>query len=155
LYVYFHILCIHILYRWTVDSLQKNLLHILLEKDIAYTDSIRNVLLVIYVFCFHRSAMMSVGERSTVSKNDSKLGSLYQSLFIPGKWYPRFVETILLELENDFLEIFYFVYTVGCITSKLFSLLGHCYRRKPKLTKLYLYCQWIALSVLNCFSLYV
>ncbi|CAB3981499.1 Hypothetical predicted protein [Paramuricea clavata] len=40
-----------------------------------------------------KSAKMSVGERSTVSKNDSKLGSLYQSLFIPGKWYPRYPES--------------------------------------------------------------
>ncbi|XP_028403051.1 uncharacterized protein LOC114525812 isoform X2 [Dendronephthya gigantea] len=36
----------------------------------------------------------SIGERSTVSKNDSKhAGSLYQSIFVPGKWYPRYPES--------------------------------------------------------------
>lgn len=39
---------------------------------------------------------MSVGERSAVSKNDSKRGSSYPSFFIPGKWYPRLAETCVV-----------------------------------------------------------
>lgn len=43
-----------------------------------------------------RSIKMSVGERSAVSKNDSKRGSSYPSFFIPGKWYPRLAETCVV-----------------------------------------------------------
>ena len=59
-----------------------------------------------------RSLKKSVGERSAMSKNDSKRGSSYPSFFIPGKWYPRLAETSQLSFENFISIITLLLYLV-------------------------------------------